>query len=75
MSAVLALTGLGPFIWTSYALTLIGVGGLIVWALMARRAARARLDLIQTLNAEDSYEGGDLPPGDAPGPQRTGHSL
>lgn len=51
MSDFFAMDGYAAFVWASYALTLIGVGGLVVWTVRARRAAAARLARLQALEA------------------------
>ncbi len=37
----------GAFIWTSYGITVIALGGLIVWTLAKWRAAKAKLALLE----------------------------
>jgi heme exporter protein D len=49
VSAFLAMDGYGAFVWPAYGLTLLGVGGLVLWTLQARRAAAARLARLQAL--------------------------
>lgn len=49
MSAFLAMDGYAAFVWPAYGLTLLGVGGLVLWTLLARRAAAARLARLQAL--------------------------
>lgn len=58
MSAFLAMDGYAAFVWSSYGLTAMGVGALIVWAVGARRAAAARLARLQALEqaATDATE-------------------
>jgi heme exporter protein CcmD len=45
------MDGYGAFVWPAYGLTLLGVGGLVLWTLQARRAAAARLARLQALDA------------------------
>lgn len=49
MSGYLAMDGYAAFVWPAYGLTLLGVGGLVLWTLQAHRAAAARLARLQAL--------------------------
>ena len=49
MSAFFAMDGYAAFVWPAYALTLLGVGGLVLWTVRARQAAAARLARLQAL--------------------------
>ncbi|MGJ3230684.1 MAG: heme exporter protein CcmD [Oceanicaulis sp.] len=51
MSEFLAMDGYAAFVWPSYALTFLGVGGLVLWTVRARRAAADRLARLQALEA------------------------
>jgi len=51
VSAFLAMDGYAAFVWPAYGLTLLGVGGLVVWTIKARRDASARLARLQALDA------------------------
>ncbi|MEQ8406586.1 MAG: heme exporter protein CcmD [Oceanicaulis sp.] len=57
MSAFFAMDGYAAFVWPAYALTLLGVGGLVLWTVRARRAAAARLARLQAL--EDAATGAE----------------
>lgn len=76
MIEFLAMNGYAGFVWTSYGLTALAVGGLIWWALDGRARARTRLERIQALSAKDSLHPEDsLARGDAPEAASTGYSL
>lgn len=49
MSAFFAMDGYAAFVWPAYGLTFLGVAGLLIWTLRARRAAAARLARLQAL--------------------------
>lgn len=49
MSDFLAMDGYAAFVWPAYGLTLLGVGGLVLWAARARSAAAARLARLEAL--------------------------
>jgi heme exporter protein D len=58
VSAFFAMDGYAAFVWPAYALTLLGVGGLVAWTVQARRAASARLARLQALeDAADDRKG------------------
>ncbi|XBQ17324.1 MAG: heme exporter protein CcmD [Oceanicaulis sp.] len=54
MSAFFAMDGYAAFVWSSYGLTLLGIGGLVALTIAARRRARARLDRLERLEAEET---------------------
>ncbi|MFW5661158.1 MAG: heme exporter protein CcmD [Oceanicaulis sp.] len=54
MSAFFAMDGYAVFVWSSYGLTALGVGGLVALTIAARRRARARLNRLQALEAEEA---------------------
>jgi heme exporter protein CcmD len=47
MSEWLAMDGYAAFVWPSYLLTLIGVGGLVAITVLRRRATAKRLACLQ----------------------------
>lgn len=49
MSEFFAMDGYAAFVWPAYGLTLLGVGGLVLWTARARSAAAARLARLQAL--------------------------
>ncbi|PWE18261.1 heme exporter protein CcmD [Marinicauda salina] len=54
MSEYFAMGGYAGYVWASYALAAAGVGALVAAVLVERAKARARLDRIRALEAEDS---------------------
>jgi heme exporter protein CcmD len=42
VSAFLAMGGYAAYVWPSYAITIIGLGGLIGWTLVSYARAKAR---------------------------------
>ena len=51
MSAFFAMDGYAAFVWPAYALTLVGVAGLIGLAVKRRKAAEARLKRLEAKEA------------------------
>lgn len=51
MSAFFAMDGYAAFVWPAYALTFLGVAGLIGLALKRRKDAEARLKRLEALEA------------------------
>jgi heme exporter protein CcmD len=52
MSAYFAMDGYAAFVWPAYALTFVGVGGLIGLAIKRRRDAEARLKRLEAEEGE-----------------------
>jgi heme exporter protein CcmD len=52
MSEWLAMDGYAAFVWPSYLLTLIAVGGLVTLTVMRRRATAKRLAALEAEEAE-----------------------
>ncbi len=43
MTAILDMGGYGAFIWPAYGITVLALGGMIVWAVAGWSRAKARL--------------------------------
>ena len=56
MSAFLAMDGYAAFVWPAYALTFAGIGGLVLWAARARKAAADRLARLQALETAEQAD-------------------
>jgi heme exporter protein D len=52
MSEWLAMDGYAAFVWPSYALTLLAVGGLLTATILRRRASARRLAELEAEEAE-----------------------
>ena len=46
MSGLLAMGGYAAFVWPAYAVSIIGLGGLIVWTLASYARAKKRAQLL-----------------------------
>jgi len=47
MSELLDMGGYGAFIWPAYGITVLALGGVIVWAVAGWKRAKARLDVLE----------------------------
>ncbi len=52
MSQILEMGGYGAFIWPAYGVTVLALGGLIVWAVAGWRRAKARLAALENRAGE-----------------------